>query len=54
MVAEVVSHAQWPKQGECLFGEWMHKTGLPKPTQYRQCVHPKCNKVEVRDTPRGQ
>jgi hypothetical protein len=37
----------WPADGEHLWGEWRLKTGLPKPTKYRQCVHPKCDAVEV-------
>lgn len=39
----------WPADGACLFGPWMQKTGLPKPTDYRNCVHPACNQVEYRD-----
>jgi len=46
-----MSH-NWPKNGEHLFGPWMANTGLPRPTQYRKCVHPKCNHFEVRDAPK--
>lgn len=44
---------QWPSDPEeHVWGPWMAKTGLPKPTQYRTCVHPLCKAVEVREVPR--
>lgn len=45
---------KWPTvPGEHVWGPWLHKTGLPKPTQYRTCVHPKCKAVETREAPRS-
>ena len=47
----MTDHA-WPTvPGERVWGPWMAKTGKPKPTQYRQCVHPKCTAVETREAP---
>lgn len=43
----------WPTDGSCVFGPWMTKTGLPKATQYRMCVHPECTKSEVREAPKS-
>jgi hypothetical protein len=39
----------WPTNDDHVWGPWMSKTGLPKPTDYRTCVHPKCKGVEVRE-----
>ena len=48
-----MSHA-WPTDpGEHVFGPWMTKTGLPVPTQYRQCIHPSCNHHETREAPKA-
>jgi hypothetical protein len=44
-------HPEWPPQGEHLWGAWMNKTGLPKPVQYRTCVHPACKAVDERKHP---
>lgn len=43
----------WPGDGEHLWGPWMTRTGLPKPTQYRQCVHPQCSEVDTREAPKA-
>lgn len=43
----------WPVDDQCLFGPWMTKTGLPKPTQYRVCVHSKCKKIQTREAPKA-
>lgn len=51
----MVDHA-WPKDGEHLFGEWYAdapQKGKQRPTQYRACVHPECNHIERRESPRG-
>lgn len=44
---------EWPTDGSCVFGPWMAKTGLPKPTQYRVCIHPECHEVETREAPKA-
>lgn len=44
---------KWPVDDSCLWSEWKSATGLPNPTQYRNCIHPECNKVEYRDAPKG-
>jgi len=41
----------WPEPGDHLWGPWMARTGLPKPEQYRICVHPECTAVETRKAP---
>lgn len=52
MSNELGSHEHnWPTKGDHLFGPWYNKTGLPKATQYRQCVHPLCEAVEERKAP---
>lgn len=49
----MTDHA-WPTTpGEHVFGPWQNKTGLPKPTQYRVCVHPACPATETREAPRA-
>lgn len=43
---------QWPEDHEeHVWGPWLAERGLPKPTQYRQCVHPACKAVEKRKAP---
>lgn len=49
---EQMVHA-WPPLGEHLWGKWQNKTGLPKATQYRTCVHPLCNEVQEREAPKA-
>ena len=45
---------EWPTEPQAhVWGRWLSKTGLPKPTQYRQCVHPDCKAVETREAPRA-
>lgn len=44
---------EWPADGGHLWSRWYAKTGLPKPTQYRVCVHPDCNESETREAPRA-
>lgn len=46
-------HPEWPKPGEHLWSRWQAKTGLPKPTQYRTCLHPNCKAVEEREWPKS-
>jgi hypothetical protein len=41
----------WPKKDEHLWCEWMALKGLPKPMQYRKCVHPNCHAYEEREWP---
>lgn len=44
----------WPTDPtEHVWSPWYIKDGLPKPTQYRTCVHPRCNAVEEREAPRA-
>lgn len=43
---------EWPKNGEHLWGPWLYERGLPKPAQYRQCVHPECSAVDRREAPK--
>lgn len=43
----------WPPPGQHMWSKWMSKTGLPKPTQYRYCIHPDCTAVEDRDAPQA-
>lgn len=51
--AEAVVHG-WPTDpAEHVWTPWMTKTGLPGPTQYRQCVHPNCTTHETREAPRA-
>lgn len=41
----------WPLPGEHLFTVWQTKTGMPKATQYRYCIHPDCTYIEERMAP---
>ena len=44
----------WPTDpDQHVWGPWLNKTGLPKPTQYRQCVHPACHATEQREAPKA-
>lgn len=43
----------WPGPGQHMWSRWQHKTGLPKPTQYRYCIHPDCKVIEERETPKA-
>lgn len=45
-----MEHA-WPVMGQCLFGPWQTKKGMPQATQYRTCIHPNCKKTEERPAP---
>lgn len=54
LVSKSVSTShKWPMADEHLFTEWRSGTVHPKPTQYRGCIHPKCNVVQYRDAPKG-
>jgi hypothetical protein len=45
---------KWPKDREDhLWGPWYNKSGLPKPEQYRTCVHPWCTATETREAPKA-
>lgn len=48
---EVLDDHPWPSSFDHLWGPWQGQTGLPKPTEYRTCVHPDCAAVEYKDTP---
>lgn len=38
----------WPEDPEQhVWGPWLNRT---RTTQYRKCVHPKCNAFETRET----
>lgn len=50
---ELVKKHEWPAEGEHLWGPWMNKRGLPKPTQYRMCVHPECHDAQERKAPQA-
>lgn len=42
----------WPSDpAEHVWGPWHAKTGLPKPTRYRTCVHPLCSASETGKAP---
>jgi len=41
----------WPAPEEHVWSPWMTKTGLPKATQWRGCVHPECHETEERPAP---
>lgn len=47
-MAAVIEHPPWPKPGEHFWSKWQAKTGLPKATQYRVCIHPDCKAIEER------
>ena len=43
---------QWPTDPQQhLWGPWHSEKGLPRPTQYRICVHPLCHEVEHQVAP---
>lgn len=46
------SKHSWPTYDIHLYGPWMLERGLPKPTQYRVCVHPDCNEIDRREAPK--
>jgi hypothetical protein len=39
----------WPAPGEHFWTDWRNYNTI---TQYRTCIHPKCSKVDYRDTPK--
>jgi hypothetical protein len=42
----------WPTDPRAhVWSPWYPNTGLPKPTQYRTCVHPMCRAVEHQEAP---
>lgn len=44
----------WPADStEHVWGPWRAKTGPPKPTRYRQCVHPSCSATETGKAPQA-
>lgn len=44
----------WPTDpARHVWTAWMTKTGMPKPTQYRSCIHPHCGATETREAPRA-
>lgn len=48
-MAQDTTNHEWPTDpNEHLWTEWQAKTGLPKATQWRACIHPKCKAVEER------
>lgn len=43
---------EWPAPGEHLWSDWMPNTGVKpgmKATNWRKCLHPACDAVEVAD-----
>jgi hypothetical protein len=47
-----MTNHKWPEDSrQHVWGPWLVKTGPPKPTHYRQCVHPQCKAVDYRDAP---
>lgn len=52
-MSEATNHA-WPTDPAAhVWSPWMSKAGLPRPTQYRVCVHPTCTASETREAPRA-
>jgi len=47
-----VTEHKWLAPEQHLWGPWKYKVGLPKPIQYRQCLHPNCTEVEEREAPK--
>lgn len=42
----------WPSDpAEHVWGPWRAKTGPPKPTRYRACVHPLCSASQTGKAP---
>lgn len=42
----------WPSDPtEHVWGPWRAKTGLPKPTRWRECVHPLCTASQTGKAP---
>lgn len=50
-VSTTQMHHAWPMLGQHLWTTWQTKTGMPKATLYRTCLHPDCHEVEVKDAP---
>lgn len=48
-----IENHEWPvSQAEHVWGEWTQRTALPKATQYRSCIHPRCGAFETREAPK--